>query len=152
MTSIWNYPTRIRFGAGELARVPEELQRLAVLRPLIVTDPGVVRAGLTGKLEAVLTAAGIEFLVFSGVAENPTEANIEAGADAFRAHLADCVIGLGGGSPLDSAKLIAVRARVDHPFDRRTLNLYDHYQVALRQVGAKDCPAIKGVIINRDRI
>lgn len=117
MNSIWNYPTRVRFGAGELNAVPEELRRLGVARPLIVSDPGIVKVGLTARLEELLAASGASSRTFSDVSENPTEANVGAGASAFGDHQADCIVGIGGGSPLDVAKLIAVRARVANPFE-----------------------------------
>ncbi|MEN9581224.1 MAG: alcohol dehydrogenase [Pseudomonadota bacterium] len=115
---IWNYPTRVRFGVGEVQNLATEITRFGGTRPLLVTDPGVERAGLAAPIVQLLEQAGLPTLVFSEVSGNPTEANIEAGAAAYRAHNANCLVGLGGGSPLDSAKLIAVRVTVEHPFEQ----------------------------------
>ncbi len=113
MTAIWSFPTRIVFGVGESRHVGEEAARLGMSRALVVTDPGVLAAGLVDPVSAALRASGIEGLVFSGVESNPTEANVEAGAAAYREHSADGIVAIGGGSPLDAAKLIAVRAKTD---------------------------------------
>lgn len=114
---IWNFPTRIVFGAGVVANLGDEAKRLGLRRPLIVTDAGLVEAGLASRVASTLGAAGIEPSVFSGVLGNPTEANIEAGAEAYRQHGADGVVALGGGSPLDAGKLIALRAVCSRPFE-----------------------------------
>jgi 4-hydroxybutyrate dehydrogenase len=117
MATIWNYPTRIRFGLGEVQNVGAEAKRLAATRTLVVTDAGVQAAGLCEPVVASLEQMGIAVEVFSAVDPNPTEANVEAGAEAAARHGADLLIGLGGGSPLDVAKLIAVRRAVALPFE-----------------------------------
>jgi len=110
MSAIWSFPTRIVFGAGEASRVGQEARAVGMARVLLVTDPGVENAGLVAPVRDSLTAAGLEVKVFSEIDANPTEANVEAGAAAFAAHRADGVVALGGGSPLDAAKLIALRS------------------------------------------
>lgn len=117
MTAIWSFPTRIVFGAGEVARTGEEARLAGVRRALIVTDPGVAAAGLVDGARASLERAGIACAVFDGVEGNPTEANVEAGAKAFVDHHADGVVCIGGGSPIDAGKLIGVRARTPRPFE-----------------------------------
>jgi 4-hydroxybutyrate dehydrogenase len=107
--AIWSFPTRIVFGVGEVARLADEAAAAGMGRPLIVTDAGVEHNGL---LEPVLASlkGKLDAGTFAGVEGNPTEANIEAGARAYTAHRADGVIALGGGSPMDAGKLIALRA------------------------------------------
>lgn len=117
MATIWNYPTRVRFGLGEVQNVGAEASRLSATRALVVTDAGVRAAGLSDPVVASLEQVGIVVSVFSGVEANPTEANVEAGADALKQHNANLIVGLGGGSPLDVAKLIAVRHAVALPFE-----------------------------------
>ena len=117
MTSVWNFPTRIVFGAGEARRAGEEARALGIDRALIVTDPGVVAAKLSDGVQESLQAAGIATVLYSEVESNPTEANIAGGARAFSDHRANGVVAIGGGSALDSAKLIALRARVKQPFE-----------------------------------
>jgi len=115
--TIWNFPTRIVYGAGVVASLSDEAKRLGLQRPLIVTDSGLEGAGVVDRVATALRAAGLQAGVFSGVLGNPTEANIEAGAEAYRAHQADGVVALGGGSPLDAGKLVALRAVCERPFE-----------------------------------
>ena len=111
MSTIWSFPTRVVFGAGQAARVGDEARLAGIGRALLVTDPAVLELGLSSTVQKALSLAGIEFAVFSGVTPNPTEADVEAGAEAFAAHRADGIVAVGGGSPVDCAKLIAVRAK-----------------------------------------
>jgi alcohol dehydrogenase class IV len=117
MTTIWAFPTRILFGAGSAKQVGDEARAAGITRALIVTDPGVVRAGLCGPIEEALRHAGIAELVFSGVHPNPTEDDVEEGARAYTEHQADGVIALGGGSALDAGKLIALRSCTQLSFE-----------------------------------
>jgi alcohol dehydrogenase class IV len=111
-TSIWSYPTRILFGAGSAKSIGAEAKALGLDRVLLVTDAGVISAGLNKPIEASLAAEGIHFSVFSQLSSNPTEAEVEAGAAAYRASQARGAIALGGGAPMDVAKLIVLRSKV----------------------------------------
>jgi 4-hydroxybutyrate dehydrogenase len=113
MISEMSFPTKILFGPGALGELPAQLARLAVQVPLVVTDAGVVQAGLYSRLQKLLAEAGIEHALFSEVRPNPTEADCLAGAEAYRRAQADSIVALGGGSPLDAAKLIRLLAT--HP-------------------------------------
>ncbi|MDX2054079.1 MAG: iron-containing alcohol dehydrogenase [Polyangiaceae bacterium] len=115
MTAIWSFPTRIVFGAGEVSRVGAEARSFAMSRVLIVTDPGVLKANIVGKVVESLEAADIKVSVFSGVDGNPTEANVEAGAKAYSEFGANGIVAIGGGSPMDAAKVIALRTRSERP-------------------------------------
>jgi alcohol dehydrogenase class IV len=117
MTAIWSFPTRIVFGSGEARRTGDEAKALGIGRALLVTDRGVLEAGLVERVHASLTAAGVQVAVWSGVEANPTEANIREGSAAYRAQGASGVIALGGGSALDAAKLVALRAVCDRPWE-----------------------------------
>jgi alcohol dehydrogenase class IV len=117
MTAIWSFPTRIVFGPGEAGRTGEEARGFGVSRALVVTDPGVVQARLAERVVASLEAAGIVAAIYSGVSGNPTEGDVEGGARAFAEHRADGVVAIGGGSPLDVGKLVALRARCNLPFE-----------------------------------
>jgi alcohol dehydrogenase class IV len=110
--ALITYLTTIRFGSGVLAELPEDLASLGIRRPLIVTDKGVVAAGLLDRLAAVLPA-DMGRLVFDNVPSNPTEAAAVAAAELYQAEGCDGVIGFGGGSPLDLAKAVALLAT--HP-------------------------------------
>jgi alcohol dehydrogenase class IV len=117
MATFWSFPTRIVFGAGEARRVGEEAHALGMKRALIVTDLGVARAGLIEPIRESLRAAGVESAVFDTVEANPSEANIEEAAKAFVTAKADGVVAVGGGSPIDAAKLVVLRAKVNLSFE-----------------------------------
>jgi 4-hydroxybutyrate dehydrogenase len=115
--SIWSFPTKIIFGAGEIRRLGQETAALGVSRVLVVTDLGVERAGLLAAPLHALSQSGLVTHVFTGVDGNPTEANIEEGSRAYTEHRAEAVVAVGGGSPMDAAKLIALRAVCALPFE-----------------------------------
>jgi 4-hydroxybutyrate dehydrogenase len=117
MTAIWSFPTRIVFGIGVSRSVGDEAAALGIKRVLIVTDPGVERAGLANGIREALAEAGIAAHTYTGVDGNPTEDNIEGGARAYAEHGAEGVIALGGGSPMDAGKLVALRARCQLSFE-----------------------------------
>ncbi|MHA7872754.1 MAG: iron-containing alcohol dehydrogenase [Hyphococcus sp.] len=77
-------------------------------RPFVVTDKGVIAAGLIGDAVKSLDAAGLDVALFDGVEADPPAAIVKSAIEAARAHKADGVIGFGGGSPMDTAKVIAV--------------------------------------------
>ncbi|MDI1444752.1 iron-containing alcohol dehydrogenase [Polyangium sp. 6x1] len=118
--SIWSFPTRIVFGAGAAKQTGAEASRLGSKHALVVTDKGVVRAGLLAPIEASLREAGIAWTVFDGVLGNPIEANVHDGVRAWKDAGADLLIAVGGGSPLDVGKL--VRLGIHH---HRPLAEYD---------------------------
>jgi alcohol dehydrogenase class IV len=100
----------IVFGEGSAGRVGELAAARGWNRVLIVTDPGIVRLGMAASAQAALAAAGIAASVFDKVEADPPEAIVLAGAQAAREFRADSVIGFGGGSSLDVAKLVALLA------------------------------------------
>jgi alcohol dehydrogenase class IV len=110
--TTWSFPTRILFGVGAAAKVGEEAKRVGGTRALIVTDKGVVKAGLIGAIEEALAKAGVASAIFDDVLGNPIEKNVHDGKKAFVDAKADVVVAVGGGSPLDVAKLI--RLSINH--------------------------------------
>jgi len=100
-------PTKIVFGSGCIKTIGNELSELAVVRPLIVTDAGVCAAGILDKVLSVLPK-NIEYKVFDKVEANPKDIDVSAGAEAYYAFGADSIVAVGGGSPIDCAKSIAV--------------------------------------------
>lgn len=115
--TIWSFPTRIRFGVGQVRAAGEEARAAGIRRALIVTDAGVLAAGLCEPVRRALQEAGLAEAVFSEVRANPKEADIEAGAVAYAEHAADGVVAVGGGSALDAGKLIALRSCTRAPFE-----------------------------------
>ena len=104
-------PTRIEYGAGKVSQLADEVKGLNAKRPLIVTDKGLIKAGALEGIEEQLKENNIEFTVFSDVESNPRDTNVEKAADLAREHKADLMVGVGGGSPMDTAKIIANMAR-----------------------------------------
>ena len=118
---------RARFGAGAIDELPAVLEQLGATVAFVVTDDGVVRSGAAGRVVDLLRGSGIGVEVFDGVEPNPGAASIERGSAALRALLATrdgspIVVGLGGGSAMDSAKVIALHA----PNQRAVMSLGYH--------------------------
>jgi alcohol dehydrogenase class IV len=113
-----SWPTKVVFGAGALQRLPAQVARLNMKRPLVVTDAGVVKAGLAQRLYDVLKGAGVAFAVFDQVKPDPTERDAFAGLEAYKANKCDGIIAIGGGSPLDAAKLVQVLTTHEPPLSR----------------------------------
>ena len=111
LTEPFNFlpvPTDIHFGRGGVRKLPELLRSLGAARPMIVADPG-VRA-LVERVAGILTAAGIEAAVWDRVKPDSGSALIEEGRAELAAKRCDAVVGIGGGSSLDTAKAIAAMA------------------------------------------
>lgn len=111
----YNFPTKIYFGAGSVARLPDALKAASLARPLVVTDRGLADLPAVTSNVVRLEQAGLNPAVFSSVWGNPMKSQVLAGLEAYRAHGADGIIGIGGGAALDVAKAIALL--VEHPGD-----------------------------------
>lgn len=101
-------PTEIVYGPGSLARLPQEMKRIGCTRPVIITDTGIIKAGIADRVRELVESAGHECLVYSGVEPNPKDVNCEECAGKARAFGADSLIAVGGGSPIDCAKAVGV--------------------------------------------
>ena len=97
-------------GGGAVAQTAELLAKLGLSRPLVVTDPFMVSSGLVRRCLDPLAAAGVIADVFSDTVPEPTDTVIEAGVARLSGHAYDCLIGFGGGSPIDTAKAMAILA------------------------------------------
>jgi alcohol dehydrogenase class IV len=93
------------------------VQRIGAKRALVVCDPGVVKAGIAEKVRKVLEDAGVPAAVFDRVDPNPVLKNVVEGVAAFRSHGADVIVSVGGGSPLDAGKLIALKVTHERPLE-----------------------------------
>jgi 4-hydroxybutyrate dehydrogenase len=100
---------RTLFGAGSLSLLTDELAALAVRRPMLVTDKGLVKAGLVEKLVAAFRDT-VALSVFDSVTENPLFSDVDSGARQYVRDGCDGVIALGGGSVIDTAKFVALLA------------------------------------------
>jgi len=114
-TANWSYPTAVRFGAGRIKDLAEACRAAGIGRPLLVTDAGLAKLPITATAVGLLKEAGFPVAVFSDVQSNPVESNVEAGIAAFRKGNHDGVIAFGGGSGLDTGKVIAFMAGQTRP-------------------------------------
>lgn len=103
-------PKKILFGIGSLEKLGEEIQIFNAKKVLLVTDKGVVNAGLLENVSDVLKGSSIDFAVFDKVEANPTMPLVHEGADFYTSENCDIIVALGGGSPMDAAKAIGVKA------------------------------------------
>ncbi|AER66893.1 iron-containing alcohol dehydrogenase [Thermovirga lienii DSM 17291] len=101
-------PTRIEFGVGKIKMLPEIVREKGAQRPFIVTDPGIVKAGILSIVESLLSEVVSEYKVFEGVEANPKDSNVEEGAKLAKDYGTDLIIALGGGSSIDCAKAISI--------------------------------------------
>jgi len=115
MAVVWNYPTRIVYGDNAATEAAAECKRLCATRALIVTDAGVVKAGLVERVTGPLNKSGIATEVYSGVVGNPRDEHAAAATAAYKAAKADIVIAVGGGSAIDVAKIVRICASHDGP-------------------------------------
>ena len=109
----FSFPTPTHFGVGARKLVGPHLKNLGFKRPLIVTDKAM--ADLPLMAEFISHLADLQVSVYAGVHGNPTASQVTAGGVAFKAHNADCVIGIGGGASLDVAKVVGLAATHDGP-------------------------------------
>ncbi|WP_243457312.1 iron-containing alcohol dehydrogenase [Parasphingorhabdus cellanae] len=100
----------LHFGEGCLSLLANQIAALGANRPLIVTDKGIIGAGLITPVEKALSDAGLTAQIFDAVIADPPEAIVEQAIDMAKTAEADIVIGLGGGSSLDTAKVVAALA------------------------------------------
>jgi choline dehydrogenase len=103
-------PTVMKHGLGAVRTLADEAKALEMRRPLVVTDPGIVKAGLLAHATAPLRAANLDSVVFDRVASNPPIALVDEAAALYMSESCDGLIGFGGGSSMDTAKAIGVVA------------------------------------------
>lgn len=111
----WSFPTTVVFGNGSIRTIGDHVRRIGSARALVVCDAGVVNAGIAGKVQTCLEEAGIAVALYDRVDPNPVESNVIDGVSAYLSHGADIVVAVGGGSPLDVGKLVALKVTHDRP-------------------------------------
>jgi 4-hydroxybutyrate dehydrogenase len=120
--SVITYLTTIRFEFGAINGIRQDLTDLGIRKPLIIADEGVAKAGLVGKITAVIDSgadlSGADLPVFTGTPTNPTEEAVEAALSMYGKHGCDGLIAVGGGSPIDLAKGVALLATHDSPLEQ----------------------------------
>lgn len=103
-------PTRMEYGIGVSEKLVSYLENMGTQNIFLVTDPGIVNSGILDPIEKQLKEAGISWKRFSEVEPNPKDYNVEKGAEIAREEGCDCILAVGGGSPIDCAKAISVVA------------------------------------------
>ena len=98
------------FGAGARKELPEVISRMNLHKALVCSDKGLIKVGTTNMVTDVLDAAGFPYDIYSEIKPNPTVTNVKQGVEAFKASGADCIIAIGGGSSMDTAKGIGIVA------------------------------------------
>jgi len=111
----WRIPTEILAGAGRIAELPGRVRDAGISRVLIVTDPGVAGLPFFDGIVESFEKAGIATAVFNDVHPDPQAADVAAGAAAYKAHGAQAVVAIGGGSGLDCGKSVALAVSTSRP-------------------------------------
>jgi alcohol dehydrogenase class IV len=154
--TTFSFPTAIHFGAGARRLVAGHLRGHGLSRPLIVTDRALAALPVTAEFRSHL--AGLEVAVYDGVHGNPTASQVMRGAETFRAHGADSVIGFGGGAALDVAKVVALMAvhegdvieyAWDHPQVRPIVHALPHF-VALPTTAGTGSEVGRSAVVAED--
>ncbi len=96
------------YGAGCRSVIADEIKKRGYKKVLLVTDKDLIRFGVAAKIEEVLADAGIPYEIYSEIKANPTIQNVKQGIEAFKKSGADCMVALGGGSSIDTAKAIGI--------------------------------------------
>ncbi|WP_373380046.1 iron-containing alcohol dehydrogenase [Cupriavidus nantongensis] len=112
--ALINYITQIQIDFGAIGLLAQECERIGITRPLVVTDAGVKAAGIVQRVLEQLRP-GCEAVIFDGTPSNPTEAAMREATRLYGEYRCDGIIAVGGGSPIDLAKGVAVCATHDGP-------------------------------------
>jgi alcohol dehydrogenase class IV len=108
--SYYIWPGQVHFGFGAVDLVGREAKALPAGHVFVIADPGVVAAGLTEPVTASLKAAGLTYDLYDRVVPNPDTESVDAAVIAFNESKADCIVAIGGGSGLDTAKGVRLAA------------------------------------------
>ncbi len=116
--TTFSFPTTIHFGPGATTALAEYLKEAGLRKPLIVTDQGIAKTGILAKIKEGLTRKGVSFAIFDKIHQNPLVNDVEEALAAYHDDNCDGVVGLGGGSSLDAAKVLPVLAVNPGPLTR----------------------------------
>ena len=108
-------------GHGAIENILPELNARGYKKAFVCSDPDLIKFGVTGKVTALLDAAAFPYEVYSNIKANPTIENVQTGVAAFNNSSADCIIAIGGGSAMDTAKAIGIIANNPEFADVRSL-------------------------------
>ena len=108
-------------GKGAIAEIPGILKTRGYQKAFVCSDPDLIKFGVTGKVTALLDAENIPYVIFDDIKPNPTIENVQAGVEAYKASGADCIVTIGGGSSMDTAKGIGIIVNNPEYYDVRSL-------------------------------
>jgi alcohol dehydrogenase class IV len=128
MISSFSFPTQVVFGPGALSQLPDLIRARSARKVLLITDAGLVRAGLADRVLDTLKGH-VETICFDGVEANPTEACMEAATKTLRSNPCDLVMGLGGGSAIDTAKAACFRLNHAGPLAPYEIQVDGHLKI-----------------------
>lgn len=97
-------------GKGAIAEIANEVKGRGFKKCFVCSDPDLIKFNVTGKVTGILDNAGIAYEIYSQIKANPTVENVKTGVSAFKASGADCIVAIGGGSSIDTAKAIGIIA------------------------------------------
>ncbi len=95
-------------GKGCIAEIATEIKARAFKKAFVCSDPDLLKFGVTKKVTDILDGADIAYEIYSNIKPNPTIENVQTGVEAFKASGADCIVAIGGGSSMDTAKAIGI--------------------------------------------
>ena len=95
-------------GSGAIKAIPDEIKSRGFKKVFVASDPDLVKFGVSKKVTDILEAAGIDYKLYSDIKPNPTIENVQHGVSEFKACGADCIVAIGGGSSMDTAKAIGI--------------------------------------------
>lgn len=99
-------------GAGAIKEIATEVKGRGFKKAFVCSDPDLIKFGVTKKVTDVLDNADIDYEIYSEIKPNPTIENVQTGVVAFKASGADCIIAIGGGSSMDTAKAIGIIIKI----------------------------------------
>ena len=108
-------------GAGAIQNIPEEIKGRGFQKVFLASDPDLIKFGVTKKVTDLLDKAGIAYEIFSEIKPNPTIENVQHGVEAFKKMGADCIVAIGGGSSMDTAKAVGIIIKNPEFSDVRSL-------------------------------
>ena len=95
-------------GKGAIKEIATEIKARGFKKAFVCSDPDLIKFEVTKKVTDILDDAEIAYEIYSNIKPNPTIENVQTGVDAFKASCADCIIEIGGGSSMDTAKAIGI--------------------------------------------
>ena len=95
-------------GKGAIAEIATEIKARGFKKAFVCSDPDLIKFEVTKKVTDILDAAEIPYEIYSNIKPNPTIENVQTGVEAFKASGADCIVAIGGGSSMDTAKAIGI--------------------------------------------